>query len=129
MAKIIDFFKAKQAKAPKNQVNKTSAEDEFWNSVLPPLFEWNDFLLETLYQWPCFKKEESPPVLDDLLSQYCNHNLNLSQECVIDLMLHIHDPRYIFDLTVSLKTWDKENRVFFLYFIKKYSKIIEEEHI
>jgi hypothetical protein len=128
MAKIIDFLEAKRSKslAP---INKAPADDEFWDSVLPPLFEWNDFLLETLYQWPCFKEDQSPPELDDLLSQYCDHNLSLSQECVLDLMLHIHDSRYIFDLTVSLKTWGKEDRNFFVYFIKKYSKLLEKDSI
>jgi hypothetical protein len=126
MAKVIDFKEAKRER-PVTSSSITANKDEeegFWESILPPLFEWNEYFLELVYQWPCFHLKDRYSNIDDLLSEYCEHHLNPSQECVIDFMLHIHDSRYLFNITYALKTWSEADCNFFIFFLDKYALLI-----
>ena len=131
MAKVIDFkeIKRERPKTSSPVVVSREEDEEFWESILPSLFEWNDNFLELIYQWPCFQTKDTYSNLDDLFSNYCGHCLNPAQECVIDFMLHIHDSHYVFDVTCALKTWEDIDCEFFIYFLDKYALLIKQNEI
>ena len=120
MGKVINFSKSLKIQQSKHQAQEatqqTKSQTNLWT-----LFEEEKFFTENIKSWPCFsniKKNLSP---SDLLTQYCDNLLSESQECVIDFMLHIHDPSFVFDLHFSLQKWNRKNRDFFLCILKKHA--------
>ena len=127
MGKIIKFSEAKKmSNESHNLKGKMESDiDLFYLSLFSHL-ENDRCFIGIIEQWPCFYDESFEGGLRKLFEKYCDNKLSNSQENVIDLMLHIHDPRFTFDVTLSLKNWSEEDRSFFLYFIEKHAEAIHE---
>ena len=123
MAKIINFLDAKK-KCPTSFTLAKKFEFETYNSTLNSIFEVDEYLLELIYQWPCFSKGNSNQGLRELLDKYCKHTLPADQECVLDFVLHIHDPKFIFDISFALNTWNDRDRFFFKFFIDEFAQVL-----
>ena len=120
MGKVISFSKPIGAEEPKSHLPekkesfKNSSDNKLWK-----IFTEESTFIKTIRLWPCFSKLSPRTNSNELLQKYCENALSESQECVIDFLLHIHDPSFVFDLGFSLKNWSKKDRSFFLYFLKK----------
>lgn len=126
MGKVINFSKSLEIRPSQHHLRETSPQKKSQINLWM-LFEEEKFFTENVKNWPCFsnlKKNLSP---SDLLTQYCNNLLSESQECVIDFLLHIYDPTFVFDLHFSLKKWKRKDRDFFLYVLKKHSNSLDEK--
>ena len=123
MGKVINF------NHPLNKHNATSSKSRFLaeekTNTATSSFNEDDYFLAIIYQWPCFSDLPQEASLDALLDHYCTDKLTSAQECVLDLMLHLSDPEFIFDIGASLKHWGSEDRAFFLYYLECHSKMVD----
>ena len=121
MGKIISFSKSIESEEPKSHLPekkeplKQSTENKLWK-----IFKEESTFIQTIRLWPCFSSLSAKADSNELLQKYCENDLSESQECVIDFLLHIHDPSFVFDLGFSLNSWNKKDRSFFLHFLKKH---------
>ena len=127
MGKIINFSEVKKQNNDFTDPEGLREQDPnfFYYSLFPSLKDDHCFM-GIIEQWPCFTKKIYKGGLKELFRQYCDNLLTKSQECVIDLMLHIHDPHFVFDITFSLKNWDEDNRNFFMYFLEKHAEAVRD---
>lgn len=123
MGKVINFARSlDKCKSTTRLLKRREENNQHTNLWM--LFEEEKFFVEIIKQWPCFSTLEANIKPNELFTRYCDNLLSESQECVIDFMLHIHDPNFIFDINFSLKNWDKDDRCFFMYFLEKHAEVV-----
>ena len=80
--------------------------------------------LHLLTEWPCFESFDAPQSLAELFQQYYDDKLTLSQDCVIEFMLHMHDADSAFDIGHALFTWEEDDKEFFLIHLSMHAELI-----
>ncbi|MBC61455.1 MAG: hypothetical protein CMP11_03280 [Zetaproteobacteria bacterium] len=123
MAKVINFRQTGSRSSLKKTdqvMQKESKKNSSWISG-----ETDDFFVRIIYEWPCFRSLDSNISMEGLFKKYCDNELNESQESVVDFMLHLHDSQFQFDINCALKTWDNDNRSFFLYYLECHTELID----
>lgn len=85
----------------------------------------DEAFLELLTEWPCYNNLDQKLSLYQLFELYYGDELTLAQDCALEFMFHMHDPKSAFDIGNALYTWDKDDREFFLLTISMHAEIIE----
>ena len=126
MAKVINFLDARKKNSTSFPMT-TRNDLNIYNSALRTVDDVDNYLIDLIYQWPCFDRETVQYSLKDLLEKYCNQELLSEQECVLDFVLHIHDPSFMFDVSFALTIWNDQERLFFKFFIDEFSQVLRNE--
>ena len=122
MGRVIDF--------PSNPVKKTLGKKETVNSSQESLIldsvEEEKVFFALLLEWPCFFNYSKNKSLKDVLEDYYDDKLSVSEDYAIEYMFHMHNPKSKFDISGALCTWDETNRNFFLLSLSIHAEVIHE---
>ena len=126
MGQIIDF-PIKQL--PLGLHTKTNDADS-GDPLSPDLKELSssekEAFVDLIFDWPCFKEFDHSINLQDILNMYYEDELNLSQDCVLEFLFHMHDPDSSFDIGNALYTWSSEDRDFFILNLQMHANLIDQ---
>jgi hypothetical protein len=121
MGNIIHFPKNNSTKEP---CVSTEQVHHIANHLLSSSTEDQAFL-ELVREWPCFNGMEAKTSLEELLEMYYDDELNISQDCVLEYLFHMHDPKSAFDIANALYSWNEDDRNFFMLSLNMHADLIE----
>ena len=125
MGKVLEMPRKKGGTNSKVSFS-TAPKQESSRSLFWALLEEDKFFIEIIRNWPCFSTLGANIKTNELIHKYCKNKLNPSQECVVDLLLHIHDSSFVFDVNCSLAVWKKDDRDFFFYFLEQHAEVLHQ---
>lgn len=126
MGQIIDF----PIKELPIGLSKRTSEEAFSTYSSQDLkglsYSEKEAFIDLIMDWPCFQNIDQNMKLQDLLTMYYEDELNLSQDCALEFMFHMHDPNSSFDIGNALYTWDQQDREFFILNLKMHANLIDQ---
>ncbi len=121
MGRIINFPTtnsfSKENKEKRSEMSLSRINDDFFSQ------KNEDLIIGLLREWPCFSDLKPETSMEDLLNRYCDETLTVSQQFALDFMLHIQDPKFVFNISHALLSWGSEDREFFFLLLEKHLEV------
>lgn len=86
----------------------------------------DDVFLSLIHQWPCFAVIDKNLNLQEVLDLYYEDELTLAQDCTLEFLFHMNDPKSSFDIGTALYTWTEEDHDFFITSLNLHAEIINQ---
>mgnify|MGYP001161367074 CR=1 FL=1 len=88
--------------------------------------EEDKVFLSLIHEWPCFGSIDKSLDLQRLLELYYDDELTSSQDCTLEFLFHMNDPKSAFDIGTALYTWEDEDHNFFILSLNLHAEIINQ---